>query len=124
MPRPPKAGLTDYELAIMRLLWKESPLPVARILSLLPRRPRPAYTSLLTGIRMMEKKGYLGHQRKGKAHLFYPLLRREEYRRIALRRMVAGLYEGDALELAYAALKSAGADRTDWKKLKKRVFDA
>src|SRR3954452_22564166 len=100
MPRPPKAGLTDYELAVMRILWVEAPQPVARILARLPRRPKPAYTSLLTVVRTMETKGYLTHRRQGRAYFYSPSLRKEESRRIAVRSLVAGLSDGDPIELA------------------------
>ena len=76
MARPSSPQLTDNELAIMKILWEESPLSVADILERLPRTPKPAYTSLLTVVRTLEQKGHIDHEKESKAHLYYPVLRK------------------------------------------------
>lgn len=66
MARPTATGLTDHELAIMQILWDESPLSIGESLERFPREPKPAYTSLLTAVQSIEKKGLVGHEKKGK----------------------------------------------------------
>lgn len=110
MARPPKAGLTDYELTLMRILWDESPLGVAGVLAKLRRRPKPAYTSLQTVLTVMSRKGYVDSVKRGKAFLFRPILEKDEYRRLELRRLVCTLYDGDAKALAGEALRLAQPD--------------
>ncbi len=56
MARPTQPGLTENELEVMKVLWKEHPLKVASILEALDKKPKPAYTSLMTLLQTMEKK--------------------------------------------------------------------
>ena len=88
MARPQMAGLTEHELSIMRILWKRAPLTVSEILEHWPRKPKPAYTSLLTAVRAMDKKGYLKHAQEGKAYFYSPVLQKGQYRSSQLKRLI------------------------------------
>jgi predicted transcriptional regulator len=118
MARPTAAGLTDHELVIMRLLWKESPLAVSELLDRFPREPKPAYTSLLTAIQAMEKKGLVGHEKEGRAFRYRPLLQKAKYKRSALRRLLGSVFDDDAFDLAVNLLKEEKLDDAKIKKLK------
>jgi BlaI family penicillinase repressor len=120
MVRPKVSGLTDNELLIMKILWEESPLSVAEVLERLPREPKPAYTSLLTNIRAMAEKGYLIADRcEGeKAFLYRPVLKRSEYSRSAVTRLVEGLFDGRAAELAINLIKSEKISEEERKKIR------
>jgi BlaI family transcriptional regulator, penicillinase repressor len=119
MARPPASGLTEHELAIMKILWKHPPMTVSDILELWPRNPKPAYTSLLTAVRLMEDKKYLTHTKKGKAFLYSPLLQRSQYRNNQLKRFIGGLFDGNAYELAVNLIKAEELNREEIKNLKK-----
>lgn len=118
MVRPTAPHLTEHELRIMQILWSASPLSVADILERLERQPKPAYTSLLTVVRTLEQKGHIGHEKESKAHLYYPILRKQVYQRRELQRLVHGLFEGDAFALAVNLVKSERLDETEVAELK------
>lgn len=107
MPRPVASSLTDHELSIMQILWEESHLTVAEILERFPKKPKPAYNSLLTGVRALEKKGVVAHRKDAtRAYRYSPVLQETIYKRSALKRLVSGVFGGNAFEVAVNLLKS------------------
>jgi BlaI family penicillinase repressor len=95
MPRPRQPGLTENELEVMRALWaKQLPLKVSDILSCLKRTPKPAYTSLLTLVQIMEKKGYIKHQKNGKAFSYLPILQQKKFLISEVKRIAKRLFGG------------------------------
>src|SRR5688572_20315456 len=94
MPRPKQVGLTANELEVMKILWESSPHSVADILEKLKRRPLPAYTSLLTLVQTMEKKGLITHKKEGKAYYYYPVLKEKAFFGQELKTMAQRLFDG------------------------------
>jgi BlaI family penicillinase repressor len=119
MSRASAVTLTDHELRIMRILWEEAPLSVQAILGRFPRTPKPAYTSLLTAVRSMEKKGILSHKQEGKAYLYRPILQRDSYKRSALKRLLAGVFDGSAYDLAANLVKTESIDPAEVDQIKR-----
>ncbi len=78
MPPKPSATLTEAELRIMDVLWQRGSGTVQQVLDALPAKPALAYNSVLTTVRVLEKKGYLKHIKDGRAHVYAPLLERED----------------------------------------------
>lgn len=70
--------LTRAELEIMQVIWDKERVLVHDILSEMSE-PKPAYNTVSTVVRILEKKGYVGHKAYGKIHEYYPLVEREEY---------------------------------------------
>lgn len=100
MARPRQPGLTENELDVMNILWKESPLKVGEILDQLPRRPKPAYTSLLTLVQAMERKGYIDHVQEGKAYNYFPKLERQSFFSKEIKRISKRLFNSSPYALA------------------------
>ena len=72
-------ALTKAEEQVMQILWNEKEGFVKDLLQKFPE-PKPAYNTVSTIIRILEKKGFVGHRSFGKSHQYYPLLSREQYR--------------------------------------------
>lgn len=89
MPRKPSETLTGSELRIMEILWQNGPATVQHILNALPGRPALAYNTVLTTIRILERRGYLDHSKDGRAHIYRPLVEREEATRSEIRHLVS-----------------------------------
>lgn len=70
--------LTKAEEEIMQILWKLDKAFVNNILDRLPS-PKPAYNTVSTIVRILEKKGFVGHTAYGKAHEYFPLVTKKEY---------------------------------------------
>ena len=72
--------LTKAEEQVMQILWDLKKGFVRDILDRLPR-PRPAYNTVSTIIRILERKGFVGYRAFGKTHEYYPLVTKKAYRK-------------------------------------------
>ena len=70
--------LTKAEEQIMQILWRIEKGFVKDILNFF-NDPKPAYTTIATFMKILEKKGYVSHNTYGNAHQFYPVISKEEY---------------------------------------------
>jgi len=86
VPRRQSETLTAAELRIMDVLWLKGLGTVQSILDSLSEKPALAYNSVLTTIRVLERKGYIKHSKDGRAHVYAPLVAREEASRSEFRR--------------------------------------
>jgi len=75
--------LTRAEEQVMQILWKIEEGFIKDILEYFDE-PRPAYTTVATFMKILEKKGYVSHKPFGNAHKFYSLISKEEYSKIHL----------------------------------------
>lgn len=87
-----RIAFTDRELDVMSVLWDSDAATVAEVRAQLA--DRLAYTTVLTVLRTLEQKGYVGHTGEGRAHRYHPLVKREAAGRSALRRLVAKVFDG------------------------------
>lgn len=70
--------LTKAEEQVMQVMWKMERGFVNDILEHFPN-PKPAYNTVSTIIRILEKKGFVGYKAYGKSHQYYPLISKKEY---------------------------------------------
>ena len=85
-------NFTDRELDVMSVLWDLDSATVAEVREQLA--DELAYTTVLTVLRTLEQKGYVGHTGEGRAHRYRPLVKREAAGRSALRRLVDKVFDG------------------------------
>jgi len=101
VPRKQSPVLTEAELRIMDVLWQKGPGTVQQILEWLPPKPALAYNSVLTTVRILEKKGYVVHAKDGRAHVYEALVERKYATRSEIRHLVSRFFRNshDALVL-------------------------
>jgi BlaI family penicillinase repressor len=90
--------LTKAEEQIMQILWKLDKGFVKDILACLPA-PKPAYNTVSTIVRILEKKGFISHEAYGKTHEYYPTISKEEYTRKFLKRFIENYFSDSFKEL-------------------------
>lgn len=71
--------LTRAEEQIMQILWQLKTAYVKDIIEKMPQ-PVPAYNTVSTIVRILENKGYIGHEAIGKSHKYYPMIAENEYK--------------------------------------------
>jgi BlaI family transcriptional regulator, penicillinase repressor len=100
LARIKSATLTEAELRIMNVLWQRGSATVHEVLDALPAKPALAYNSVLTIIRILEKKGYVKHAKDPdtRAHIYIPQVQRADATRSEVRRLVSRFF-GDSHEL-------------------------
>ncbi|RIJ42737.1 BlaI/MecI/CopY family transcriptional regulator [Pontibacter oryzae] len=85
--------LTKAEEEIMQVLWKLEQAFVRDILEELPE-PKPAYNTVSTIVRILETKGFVGHEAFGKSHKYHPLIAQDKYKSFFLKNFMSGYFGG------------------------------
>lgn len=79
--------LTKAEEQIMQVLWKLEKAFINDVLAQLPE-PKPAYNTVSTIVRILEKKGFVSHKAYGKTHEYYPLITKKDYTKRVFKRIM------------------------------------
>jgi predicted transcriptional regulator len=85
--------LTKAEDQIMQVLWNLEKAFVKDIVDQLPK-PKPAYNTVSTIIRILETKGFVSHKAYGKTHEYYPVITKQKYTKFYLNNLVKGYFSG------------------------------
>ena len=79
--------LTKAEEQIMQVLWRLDKGFVKDVIDRLPD-PKPAYNTVSTIVRILEKKGFVAHNAYGKTHEYYPIVSRDDYKKRFLKSFI------------------------------------
>ncbi len=97
--------LAPQELKIMTILWSLKQGFVKDVLDHWPDKPKPAYNTVSTIIRILEKKGFVSHEALGRSHRYAPTLSKRQYQFRALRHMVDQVFAGSSSGLVARLLE-------------------
>jgi len=117
MARRRSATLTEAELRLMEVLWEKGTATVAEVTAALPPPPL-AYNSVLTTMRILERKGYVGHEEAGRAFVYRPLLAREDAARSAVGHLLSRFFDNNAGSLALRLIASERPSNDELLRLK------
>ncbi|HKT28956.1 BlaI/MecI/CopY family transcriptional regulator [Dyella sp.] len=98
-----KISLTDREADVMQVLWDHGPSLVAEVRARLS--DELAYTTVLTVLRTLEGKGYVGHEEEGRGHRYFASVKQQAARKNAVQHLTNKLFKGSA-ELLFSHLVS------------------
>ena len=107
----------------MRVLWEKGEASVGDVVLALKERPKPAYNTVLTLLRILERKGYITHRKDGRAFVFVPILDKTHATRSALRALVNRFFEGSPRLLMLNLLEEQQLSPEAMKQLKERIED-
>ena len=124
MPRPKSLTMTDGELRLMRVLWDRGEATVGAVVDALNTRPKPAYNTVLTLLRIMEKKGYVTHRKAGRAFIFLPTVDRTDASRSALQTLINRFFDGSQRNLILNLLEDEQLSPDALKELKERIEES
>jgi predicted transcriptional regulator len=93
------------------------------LLEALSTKPPLAYNSVLTTIRILEKKGYVKHSKDGRAHVYKPLVERGEASRSEIRHLVHRFFENSHEMLVLNILEDRGMHAEELQRLR-RLLDS
>lgn len=87
---------SDFELHILSVLWKSAPLTVREVRERLADGKERAYTSVLSVMQVMEKKGFLHRKKpdKGSADYWHPAVERDEVATPLMKRLISQVFGG------------------------------
>lgn len=124
MPRHRAATLTDAELRLMQVLWVKRLATVAEVADALRGKPVLAYNTVLTIMRILERKGFVVHEKAGRAFVYRPLIDQTHARQSALRHLARRLFDNSASLLILNLLRDETLDPRELKRLKKMIEDS
>ncbi|HEX5435001.1 MAG TPA: BlaI/MecI/CopY family transcriptional regulator [Candidatus Angelobacter sp.] len=124
MPRKQSPTLTEAELRLMEVLWEKGTASVHQLLEALPEKPALAYNSVLTTIRILEKKGYVQHTKDGRAHIYVPRVAREEASRFEIRNLVNRFFKSSHELLVLNLLEDKNLDAEELQRVKAMIETA
>jgi BlaI family transcriptional regulator, penicillinase repressor len=107
--------LTKTEEDIMLLIWETGPCTVSVLLEKMPE-PRPPHSTVSSVVRILEKKGFVGHKAYGKTYEYFPLVSREEYGQRSVSDLVSQYFGGSVSRLVSQLLddkRLSDADRAE-----------
>ncbi|HOI48923.1 MAG TPA: BlaI/MecI/CopY family transcriptional regulator [Prolixibacteraceae bacterium] len=90
--------LTKAEEQIMQILWKLETGFVKDIIEQIPA-PQPAYNTVSTIVRILEQKGFVGHNAYGKTHEYFPLVSKRDYTRSYMKNFIRNYFSGSFQEM-------------------------
>lgn len=117
--RPPKEIPPPLELECLKALWDIGEGNVRAVQVQMEPRKRLAYTTVMTLLERLAKKGGVARRKVGRAFLYTPTVDREEMRRKAVQELADSLFEGStellrnyASQAPMAAAAKAAADES------------
>jgi predicted transcriptional regulator len=121
LPRSQSATLTEAELRIMQVLWDQGPATVQQVLETLPREKPLAYNSVLTIIRILERKGCVRHVKDGRAHIYRAVLNQEEAKRTEIQHLLSRFFQNSRELLVLNILEDEGIEAGELARLRQML---
>jgi len=113
--------LTKGEEDVMHLLWEAGRATVSELLERLPEAERPPHSTVSSVVRILEKKGYVGHKAYGKTHEYFPLVGKEDYGRRSLGDLLENYFGGSVQRLVSHLVEPERLSEADLQELLKRL---
>ncbi len=110
--------LTKAEEQVMQVIWSIGSGFANEIMAAYPE-PKPAYNTVLSIIRILEKKGFVKHQTFCKANRYEPSISKEEYSQNFLGSVVERYFNNSYLDLVSAFAKKENFSVEELEELKK-----
>tara|TARA_B100000508_G_scaffold118327_1_gene98332 strand:+ start:473 stop:838 length:366 start_codon:yes stop_codon:yes gene_type:complete len=85
--------LTKAEEEIMQLLWELGEANVSSLVDELPK-PKPAYNTVSTIVRILENKGFVDYRKEGRGHVYFPVIEKSAYSKQSIDKLVDGYFKG------------------------------
>lgn len=114
--------LTKTEEEVMHMLWEIGKGTVSDLLSRYPE-PKPPHSTVSSVVRILEKKGFLGHKAYGKTYEYFPVIEKESYGRRSLRDLVDDYFGGSASRLVSHLAEAEQLSREELEDLIKKLED-
>ena len=113
--------VSPAETEILRIVWKLDDASVQEVCDALPVGRNVTYATVQTLLRRLEKKGYIKHRARGKAHVFYSAVKSEDVIRRSVTDFVERLFGGDPIPLVQCLAEHGKIGPEDIERLKQLV---
>lgn len=114
--------LTKAEEEVMHLLWQLNKANVAALIEELPE-PKPAYNTISTIVRILEDKGFVDHEKVGKGHVYFPVVKKSDYSNQSLNKLMDGYFQGSFQSMVSFFVKKNDISLSELEEILNRIKD-
>lgn len=114
---------SNVERQVLSVLWERGPATVRAVLEAMPDGKKRAYTTILSVMQVMEKKGLVAHTQQGNAHVYSARRTREEVAEPLLRSLVRDVFGGSPAAALQHLLAGHNVSREELNEVKRLVAD-
>jgi BlaI family transcriptional regulator, penicillinase repressor len=109
--------LTKAQEDVLKAIWEVKDGAVSDVLEKI-KEPKPAYNTVATVIKVLEKKGYVGHKTYGKTNVYSALVTKQEYTQNLVKGTLKGLFNGSFNQMMSFFVKDKSLSLTELEELK------
>ncbi|WP_027138382.1 BlaI/MecI/CopY family transcriptional regulator [Gaetbulibacter saemankumensis] len=106
--------LTKAEEDIMQILWQLKKANVKAIIEEISE-PKPAYNTVSTIVRILETKGFVGYEKQGKGHVYFPIVDKQDYSYQSINKLVDNYFQGSFKNMVSFFMKKNDMSKKDIK---------
>ncbi len=123
---PPKRSntLTEAELRLMKILWRRGDSSVTDLVAAMPEGEPLAYNSVLTTVRILERKGYVTHRQEGRAFVYQPAVAEQEASRTEVRHVLSRFFGDSRERLLLSLLRDEEISPEELERLREAIRNA
>jgi predicted transcriptional regulator len=112
---------SQLEMQVLTVLWDQGPTTVRNLLDQLPDGKQRAYTTVLTVLQVMEKKGFVSHERQGQAYVYAPEINREQVMNPVMKNLLQNMFGGDMSSVVQCLIDSSDVGSDELKAIRKVI---
>ncbi len=112
--------LTKAQEEILKALWQIKEGAVSDVLDVLPE-PKPAYNTVATVIKVLEKKDYVTHKTYGKTNVYFPRVTKKEYAQAVIKDTAKGFFNGSLNQMVSFFVKNKSLSVNELEELKNMI---
>ena len=114
--------LTKAEEQVMQIMWQLGKTTVKSIIEKMPE-PKPAFNTISTIVRILENKGFVDHEKKGRGYVYFAVVAKEAYRKKFMKRFMSNYFQDSLKELVSFFAKEDNMDIKQFEELMNDVKD-
>lgn len=115
--------LTKTEEEIMQLIWDTGRCTVSDLLEKFEPDQRPPHSTVSSVVRILEKKGYVGHKAYGKTYEYFPLVEKDAYGKSSLTDVLSNYFGGSVARLVSHLMEKESLSPEEIAAMKKKLED-
>jgi BlaI family transcriptional regulator, penicillinase repressor len=117
MTRRSSESLTEREAQIMDVVWRLGEATAEQVREAIPGKPHDS--TVRTLMRVLESKGYLAHEPRGKAYVYRATVGRQKAQRLAVRSVLTRFFAGSAEDLVLRLIEDEHLSLTQLEELRR-----
>jgi BlaI family penicillinase repressor len=104
---------TPAEMRLLQVLWDREEATVDEVVNAHPEKERPNYKTTQTLLRIMEQKGFITHETRGRVFVFRPLVSRKTIDNLSVQALVSRNFRGSAAGLLINLLETSSIKKKE-----------